>query len=104
MQFSAIFPRKTDPFWLGFANKSVQMFLTLIEKAINAIKRRKEIKPYKVKTPIEFKTEFTKPIIVERCLLYPGVKKIDETIVTYKSNDFLEVFNFRQFQALVNWF
>lgn len=74
------------------------------EKAIKAVKRRKEIKPYKVKTPIKFKTEFTKPVIVERCLLYPGVEKIDEMTVSFTSNDFLEVFKFRQFQALVNWF
>ncbi len=74
------------------------------EKAIRAVERIKEFNVYTGKPPFEFKIEFTKPIIAERCLSYPGVKKIDETTVTYQDNDFLEVFKFRQFQAMVNWF
>ena len=74
------------------------------EKAIRAMKRRKNIKPYVVKKPIEYKVEFTKPIIVERCMLFPGARKVDETTVMYKNKDFMKIYEFRIFTALINWF
>ena len=76
----------------------------ITEKALAAVKRIKDFKPYKITTPMEFRITFTKPIIVERCMLFPGAKKIDATTVSFESDDFIKIYDFRCFTALVNWF
>ena len=74
------------------------------EKAICALKRVKTIKPWVVQPPIEYRVEFIKPIIVERCMLYPGARQLSVTTVAFSSDDFMEIYRFRAFTALVNWF
>ena len=74
------------------------------QKARAAMGRCGEIAPYVLQPPIEFRTEFHSPAVAERCELFPGVKRLDATTVSYTADDYMDIFTFRLFQALVNWF
>jgi len=57
------------------------------EAATRALKRAKEVKPFKVKSPVELKVEYTKVDFADRIASRPGVKRIDgRTIVVVADN------------------
>lgn len=74
------------------------------EKAMHALKRAKTVKPWVVQPPLEYQVEYFKPIIVERCMLFPGVRRLDTTTIAFSSDNFMDIYRFRAFTALVNWF
>lgn len=61
------------------------------EAAKRAIKRRKEIDPFVLKPPYEYKQEFTTTITVSKMCLIPGVKKLNDRTISYTSNNFKDI-------------
>ena len=63
------------------------------EAAKKAIKRIKQIKPFVLKPPYEYKQEFTTTITVSKMCLIPGVKKLNDRTISYTSNNFRDIAN-----------
>ncbi len=77
-------------------NKARQM---IRQGAISALKRRSEIRPFKLKPPFELRVELMNAGMADAAGLIPDVKRIAPRIVTYNSDDFIKVY--KAFRAIV---
>lgn len=67
--------------------------------AISALKRRSEMRPFKLKPPYEMRLELMNAGMADVAELIPDTRRIAPRILTYSSDDFLKVY--KAFQAMV---
>ncbi|MHC4874308.1 MAG: M55 family metallopeptidase, partial [Planctomycetota bacterium] len=72
------------------------------EKSEAAVRRTAEIAPYKVEGPFEVETEYYNQLVAERAMCYPGIERLDATTIRFCTNNFLDLFKFRKFSALIH--
>ena len=71
-------------------------------KAKAAMARLGEFSPYRVAKPIELIIDYYHPQVAENAMLYPGVERLDISRIRFVAADFLQVFQFRSFSALIH--
>ncbi|HKX00642.1 MAG TPA: M55 family metallopeptidase [Bryobacteraceae bacterium] len=81
----------------GFANYACQTLSAdaarklIREKALRAIERAAEIKPYKIEGPVTIQIEYTtRNALGPNALLRPGAEVIDARTIRYHGKDFME--------------
>jgi len=67
--------------------------------AISALRRRSEMRPFKLQPPYELRLELMNAGMADVAELVPDVKRITPRVVTYSSDDFLKVY--KAFRAIV---
>ncbi len=77
-------------------NKARQM---IKQGAISALKRRSEMRPFKLRPPFELRVELMNAGMADAAQMIPDVKRIAPRIVTYSSDDFIKVY--KAFRAVV---
>ncbi len=61
--------------------------------AAKAVKRIQEIKPFVIEPPYTYEVEFTTTHTVSKMCLIPGVTKVNDTTVSFTSDNFQEIAN-----------
>lgn len=77
-------------------NKARQM---IRQGAISALKRRSEMRPFKLKPPFELRLELMNAGMADAAELVPDVKRVAPRVVTYASDDFIKIY--KAFRAMV---
>jgi len=77
-------------------NKARQM---IRQGAISALKRRSEMRPFKLEPPFELRLELMNAGMADAAELIPEVKRVAPRVVAYTSDDFIKIY--KAFQALV---
>lgn len=67
------------------------------KKTTEALKRLKDFKPYKLSAPYTMKITYTNEEIAHRASWVPGAKRVGDRVVSFTSNDFMEVLKFFSF-------
>lgn len=67
--------------------------------AISALKKHKEMRPFKLKAPYELRVELMNAGMADVAELIPEVKRVAPRVVAYSSDDFLKVY--KAFRAIV---